>query len=236
MKYLSRYLIVFGLVSCGNDNLDVGDKTAKVGSALEDFAANWEGYAQAYSFIGDGTDVVRLSIDETGNGTVRFGDEALFTSATDLAEIYPPTYIDSSSPEWPLSTGNQARSGFAYAFSNGEVTDARLRLSFDSAQVMESWCTLQISSEAPCGMYDSSQTVKTDTDFTCSWVQGAGLLEDSCNRMAQCMFCECTTEACHSANGAVIKFDGALSDGGDKLTATLVIGEERVVVVMTRQP
>lgn len=31
-------------------------------------------------------------------------------------------------------------------------------------------------------------------------------------------------------------FDGSLTDGGDRLTGTLLLGDERINVVMTRQP
>lgn len=230
-------LAVLVFSGCGDDKLDVGDGTARVGAALEDYAATWDGYAEAHTFMGDGSDRIRLSIDESGNGVVRFGDEALFAPATDPVGLYPPTYAYEFPDAWPRSTGSEPRSGYEYAFTAAGVTNARLKLSFDSAQLMESWCQLEPPVDEPmCGT--TQGIVQTSpAGQPCLWAEDfTNFVELSCNRFTQCFYCACEGSDCHSTSGIEVMFDGSLTDGGDRLTGTLLLGDERINVVMTRQP
>src|SRR4051812_1872769 len=60
--------------ACSNDSgsVDVG---RNVGSQLADYAASWDGYAEAYVFD-DGSDHVRIPLDAAGQGTLVVGDQA----------------------------------------------------------------------------------------------------------------------------------------------------------------
>src|SRR4051812_34615530 len=62
----------------------------RIGERLEDYAAHWEGYAEANSFA-DGSDKVRITLDASGDGTLEIGDSAPMPPATDPSVGYPPS-------------------------------------------------------------------------------------------------------------------------------------------------
>ena len=68
--------------------VNIGNTTA-VGSQLSDYAATWDGYAEATTFS-DGSDHVRLTIDASGQGSLVVGDSAPLPAPTDPTVGYPP--------------------------------------------------------------------------------------------------------------------------------------------------
>lgn len=234
---------VLWLTACGEPNvLDVGDEKGQLGEALTDYAAGWDGYAQAFAFGGDETDRVRLTLDQNGEGTIRFGEEELFAPATDPDALHPPTYP----PEYaeivvfePTSDPD-ARSGFEYPIIGAQVEDARLRFEFNPRHFMESWCQLQADSLLPewtCGSGGWSSSL-VDGEFECAYHdEDANFYSVPCHRAAQCQACTCDEDTCHARTDDVIRFDGVLSDDGQTLTGTLLMwGDpgERITIVLTQ--
>src|SRR5690606_33165960 len=116
--------------------LDVGDEKAQLGQALTDYAAGWDGYAQAFVFAGDGADRVRLTIDQNGEGTIRFGEEELFGPATDPDGLYPLTYPYEYEEVFEPVSFPEARSGVEYPIVDAQVENARLRFEFNPRHFM----------------------------------------------------------------------------------------------------
>ena len=70
----------FSLACSGGGAVNIGN-TNVVGSQLSDYAATWDGYAEAYNFMPDGSDRVRLTIAANGQGTLEVGNAALLATA-----------------------------------------------------------------------------------------------------------------------------------------------------------
>jgi hypothetical protein len=225
------------LSACADQGaLDVGSETAPLGQALSDYAAHWDGYAEAFAFSGDGTDRVRLTLDETGAGVLRVGQETLFPPATDPTGFYPPTF---DSPDAPFSTEfftaslMGLRSGFEFAVSQASVSDRRLKFQVALGQIMDSWCMLQAPEPVPgfqCGGGGGFSAGST----TCFAPDGQTPVD--CNVASQCASCVCDAQSCRAASPDrnQVEVDAALDEAGDTLEGTLLTDQKRVTIRMTR--
>src|SRR5450432_936374 len=89
----------FSAACSGGGAVNIGN-TAVIGSQLSDYAASWDGYAEAYTFMPDGSDRVRLTIDANGQGTLEVGNAALLPPPTDPNVGYRPA-LSSIPRSWP---------------------------------------------------------------------------------------------------------------------------------------
>ena len=122
--------------SAVNEPVDIGD--SYTGEHLEDYAAEWEGYAEAYNFA-DGSDKVRLKLDASGNGTLEIGNSPALPIATDPNVGYPASYKSDSSFE----QFTYLFPGFAYAVDTATVESARIRFTLNPWQIARDWCEMQ---------------------------------------------------------------------------------------------
>src|SRR6478752_1246764 len=122
--------------SAVNEPVDIGD--CYTGEHLEDYAAEWEGYAEAYNFA-DGSDKVRLKLDASGNGTLEIGNSPALPIATDPNVGYPASYKSDSSFE----QFTYLFPGFAYAVDTATVESARIRFTLNPWQIARDWCEMQ---------------------------------------------------------------------------------------------
>jgi hypothetical protein len=235
MKNLRMLLPVLLSVACNSAvPLDVGDVGKSLGQSVEDYSARWDGYAEAMEFNGDGTDRVRLTLDSQGNGTMRFGEEALYGPATDPVGLYPPTF----------SGNGLYRSGHEYSVFGTKVEAARLRLSVEYHSLMESWCALQSANPAPnfyCGSaFSASISYEVNDAGECVAVGvPPQTFSVPCTLASQCQYCACDTLGCHvdtelESISRKAELDVALSSSGDVLTGTLLLGDDRVTVHLVR--
>lgn len=236
-KQLPLTFLCFGLaVACSDQGaLDVGDETGKVGQALSDYAASWDGYAEAFDFPGDGDDRVRLTLDEQGEGLLRVGAEELFPAASDPNGMYPPTFGGSNGAASPLGGSLQGlRSGFQYAVSGALVSGDRLKFQVALGQLMDSWCTLQ--SGEPVGDFRCGGSGGFSYGEELGCFSGDGATPLDCDVAQQCTACECDADSCRGADREPpVEVDAALTDGGDTLEGTLVTPDnQRVIIRMTR--
>jgi hypothetical protein len=119
-----------GAVNIGNTNV--------VGSQLSDYAASWDGYAEAYTFTPDGSDRVRLTIAANGQGTFEVGNAALLPSPTDPNVGYPPGKPD------PLTGPNSGLSGgVLYPLYAARVQESRIQAGLKPNDYYGAWCALQ---------------------------------------------------------------------------------------------
>jgi hypothetical protein len=241
MKHLTPSFAFLALtIACGDQGaLDVGDETGNTGQALTDYAARWDGYAEAYAFPGDGEDRVRLTLDENGAGVIRFGEEALFAAANDPEGPYPPTFGTSEDLTAPFESRRGLRSGFEFAVSGAAVSGERLQFKVSVGQIMDSWCALQTAEPAPgftCGGDGYGASFDEGGEAVCHVGDGTDRRVD-CDVAQQCQDCQCDGDSCRARNDEYdqLTVDAALTDGGDTLEGTLITpGNGRVTIRMQR--
>jgi hypothetical protein len=125
------------LACSGSGSVNIGN-TKVVGSQLSDYAATWDGYAEAYTFTPDNSDRVRLTIAANGQGTLQVGNSALLPVATDPNVGYPPgaedpSYINS------FSLGE----GVLYPVYGAQVQTNRIQVGIKPNDYYGVWCALQ---------------------------------------------------------------------------------------------
>lgn len=259
MKFqkLSIVVVLAAAWGCaGNDAVNIGDNTprAKTGELLSDYAASWDGYAEAFKFT-SGSDRVRIELDDEGHGTIVLGDGAPPAPATDPEGVYAPLGFGIPGDvtlSGPLAfVSDELAEGFAYTVQGAEVQEKRIRFGIDSKELYKSWCELQTpvhdTSGAPgapeygCLPYFESASSIGEQCYiqdypTGDWVEVACAKITFCgaNPVCSCTASGCTVAPLASADATSHVLDAALDDGGDALAGTFVVNE-RVTVRMERQ-
>lgn len=247
----SSLLIALSLMAAcaGADNVDIGEgrqtPPGLVGASLTDYAGDWVGYAEAYNWD-DGSDRVRVSLDGNGVGTLRVGD-APNLPRPDPAHAWPPGSDD------PRSMGHTASPlvpGFAYQVHAATVESQRIRFAVATGELYHEWCAKQTtvypwvpSSDPP--MYSCVTNWSWRGSFTeppvCTAFNGADPDGGSEPKVVDCglaqtcsVSCLCDANHCAAIELDDIRMDAALREGDDALEGTLVVGETRIIVRMTR--
>lgn len=249
------------LVACSSDKaVNIGNTTT-LGSQLSDYAASWDGYAEAAVFFPDQTDRVRLTIDGNGNGTLEIGGQPTLPPPTDPNVGYPPG--NSSNRE---NTG--WFEGFLYPTHAAAIAANRIQLGINLFDVYTAWCALQtpyLWNEIPLpdggtqGFYSCAPNWETgpntapaggpDAGPGCALTppDGGAILPTDCEKLTLCdpgdSVCDCTAASCTSrsaqsgpsANQYFTELDAALDNTGTSLTGTLVTGSTRYTVHLTKQ-
>jgi hypothetical protein len=152
-RLLSQALILCAagpLVACSGDKpVNIGN-TSVIGAQLSDYAATWDGYAEAYTFQPDGSDRVRLTIDASGNGTLQVGSAALLAPPTDPNVGFPPGVNYNG----PSSVNLGLNEGFLYPIYAAQVQANRIQLGVNGADLYAAWCALQ----TPIAYYQTTIT------------------------------------------------------------------------------
>ncbi|HEX3901897.1 MAG TPA: hypothetical protein VH853_03545 [Polyangia bacterium] len=250
------------LACSGGGAVNIGN-TEVVGSQLSDYAANWDGYAEAYTFSPDGSDRVRLTIDASGQGTFRMGNATtLLAPPTDPNVGYPPGISVDGVNADGAHTGT--REDFLYPIHAANVQEARIQLGIDPSDLYAAWCALQ----TPIPSYETttvdggaSDTGTVSTFYSSclpnvpSMSQGdnCALLEPDgsstpvdCGKLYLCnvaQTCACTASGCTippqpadaTAAQYPVEMDGALDTTGKMLTGTLTLNGQRITVHLTKQ-
>ena len=237
----------------GGGSVNIGNTQTR-GSQLSDYAATWDGYAQAYSYMPDGSDRVRLVIAADGQGTLRLGDAALLAPPTDPNVGFPPG-LNPGSPDLGYSMG--ILEGFMYPLHAARVQTDRIQLGVDPADLWVTWCALQ----TPVPMSDQTAADGGALSYGClpnlgfsEMANVCALTEPDgtsvpvdCGKLTLCrvvMACACTAAACNSAsvpdgtpvNQYQVEIDGALDATGSTLTGTLQLSSStRLTVILQKQ-
>jgi hypothetical protein len=151
------------LACSGGGAVNIGN-TEVAGSQLSDYAASWDGYAEAYTFTPDGSDRVRLTIDASGQGTFRVGN------ATTL--LPPPTDPNVGYPPGVGEAGNNfsPREDFIYPIHAANVQAARIQLGINPGDLYAAWCALQ----TPIPSYETTTVDDAGVSNTVSGASDAG--------------------------------------------------------------
>jgi len=250
-KLLFMTLFAGPLACSSNGQVNIGDTQ---GGQLSDYAATWDGYAEAYMFEPSGSDRVRLVLDETGAGTLRVGDSALLPPPTDGSVGYPPTPATAGPPS-PVSILQPMtlRDDYLYPTHAAQVQTDRIQVGIDPRDFYAAWCALQtpvpFDPSAPDGSYGCLPNVSSFStpDGTCGLDNPDGSTTTvDCGKLALCrlqMTCACTATACtsfsepagESAAQYPDELDAALDSSGQNLTGTLTVSGTRVTVHLQRQ-
>jgi hypothetical protein len=156
------------LACSGGGSVNIGN-TEVAGSQLSDYAANWDGYAEAYTFSPDGSDRVRLTIDASGQGTFQVGNATtLLSPPTDPNVGYPPGIsVDGVSPD---GSNNGTREDFLYPIHAANVQEARIQLGIDPSDLYAAWCALQ----TPIPSYETTTVDDAGVSNTVGGASDAG--------------------------------------------------------------
>ncbi|HVY39806.1 MAG TPA: hypothetical protein VHM31_17835 [Polyangia bacterium] len=251
-------------LGCSSGNVNIGD-TQSLGGKLSDYAADWDGYAEAdtfapsNSFVSSGSDHVHLVLDGQGNGTMQVGQGTL-PAPTNPDVAYPPG-IDTKG----FSINGTLVEGYAYPTHATRVEAGRLQFGVVAYDIFSGWCALQTpelsgsfgTSDAGIS-YGCTPTVPDavatgpsgapDGGAGCAFVgsDGAILRTIDCGKLFLCRdlrVCSCTESACTSISAPAglvpaqypIALDGALDSSGKSFTGTLNIDGTRVTVHLTRK-
>jgi hypothetical protein len=225
------------------------------GNQISDYAATWDGYAEAFTFE-DGSDRVRLTIHNDGQGTIEVGDSPLLPPPTDPNVGYPPTPWNWA-PTGGYPIGTQLKPGFRYPLYNARVQTARIRLAADYHDVYHDWCAMQTphlsSAVADPPIYQCvpdfgninwHQSADGKTCTMTATTSGDGATEQpipiDCVQAMVCLLpvpcscdsawlCQCDATSCWTPPPAndiyPIQIDGALESDGNKLTGTFATND-----------
>jgi len=141
---LSLLAVVAVVGGCSQGKASIGDEPdAQVKSGMDAFVGNWDGYMEAYTFS-DGSDRVRLTIQNGGKSTVRFGDQGIWPLPTSPTDTYPPTFPATAG----LPSGTAIPtiwSGYLFDLGSLQIDATRLKATALSTQLFDTWCKLQTS-------------------------------------------------------------------------------------------
>jgi hypothetical protein len=240
------------LSACTDTPVDIGEKDPALSkSDLAAYAASWDGYAELHEFE-DGTDRVRITLDEQGNGHVRFGNRELIAAATDPAGVYPPQ--NATSGTRAVANPSEPWSGFDYTIGNAHVEAERIRLGAAMAELFSSYCALQtpyldtINTSEPMYHCIPNTGGGSDEDGCFVYEHAAAPGEDwnsipkirvSCQQSGMCMMgmgCTCSATGCGvDTTNADVELDAALDDSQENLVGTMSLGGQRITVRLKRQ-
>lgn len=257
-SYLKTLFALFGCAAapaCSGGSVNIGNTNA-VGSRLSDYAASWDGYAEAAGFLPSGSDRVRLTLDQAGHGTLQVGDGPMVAPPTDPSVGYPPGI----SADDALGLVE----GFQYPVYAAQIQASRIQLGINPTDLFAQWCAIQTSYPWAAGdagttytcVQNYSATVTGSVDagnLACQYVtfDGSSVGPVDCGKETLCVLergrvCSCAATGCTNAqvvpgtpaNEYATELDVALDGPGRSLTGTLLVGQGppggRIAIHLTR--
>jgi hypothetical protein len=248
----------------GGGAVNIGN-TSVIGSRLSDYAATWDGYAQAYTFMPDGSDRVRLTVGADGQGTLRVGNAALLPAPTDPNVGYP----GAGQPDLLIGPNDGLSGGVIYPIYAAQVQEDRIQAGLKPNDYYGAWCALQTSYYILDGYVNSGDAGYVQ-NFVYSCVPGAGGVSSGDGADRQCFtqissadasssdqqvdcgkftlcnrnVCACTASSCASGpvvpagtlpSGYPVELDAALDGTGKTLTGTLALSTDLRVTVVLQK-
>ena len=138
-------LLLLGLltapVGCSSGApVNIGD-TQSLGAKLSDYAAEWDGYAEAYTFEPSSSDHIHMSLDAQGNGTIQVGNDPLLPAPTDPNVGFPPGM--EATKELVGVTVTTLSGGVLYPVHAAQVQADRIQLGLKPLDYYAAWCAIQ---------------------------------------------------------------------------------------------
>jgi hypothetical protein len=202
------------------------------GSELSDYAAAWDGYAEAWQFP-SGSDRVRVTLDANGQGTIEFGDQPLLPPPTDSDVGYPPgTGVDSNV--------SGVFEGVRYPIYDTRLEAHRIRLAANPNDLFKIWCQMQtpvLHDNGTYGCLPNWGGGQRDWGCFLEDPQTSQQVPVDCGKILLCSMyevCQCSAAGCDAIVDLRIQIDAVLEDGGNSLDGTLAIDGTRLTVRLTR--
>lgn len=229
MKRIQSFLILCGSLAlvggsgCSSDGVSVGDgTTAGVDkAALETYAANWDGYVEAYKFE-SGSDRLRIVLNEDGSGNLQVGDGSLLVPIT-TTDGFPDEMVQGQYFLWDQR---------AYPLVGARISGDRLRFLIQPTAPYAAWCAEQTpnpivdtdGSEAYSCLHSTS-ILQPDVSVNICYDQADQSKPVDCNWAHLCGSCTCTESDCSNEKLSYqnIEVDAVLSDDGTELEGTIAI-------------
>lgn len=239
-------LTLLSVLGCASSKThDIGDDVATLGLELSDYAAEWSGYAEAFTFIdsygAQSTDAIELNIDGNGQGYLRVGSAPPFPPVTDPNTFPQGDYSEEGDLDGNIDT-SVVVSGRDYPVYDATVETHRLKLWVAPADFYADWCALQTpfatgDPSMPFNCVPPAVVAYTENeDGTCSADDSETSF--SCGALVGCRsyhLCECSETVCGARHRPKVQLDAALDDDGNTLEGTLLFDNgERIVVRMTK--
>jgi hypothetical protein len=235
MSRIAAALALTSLAGCADKAVDIGDDTppAVLGASLSDYEGTWVGYAELAEWD-DGTDTVRLVLDDNGNGVIEVGEAELVLPEPDPEAGFPPDL-----PVHPMAGVMlpDILPGFSYPIEGAIVESNRLRLGTTNLELFREWCELMEPVPNPnSGTGYACLTNWAHTDGTTCTLEGSGAVVD-CGKAACLNVCNCDQDGCEIGGGENedIRMDAALESEGAELEGSLDTPVGRFQVRMTRE-
>jgi hypothetical protein len=215
--------------------VDIGDdKVESLGASLRDYAGEWEGYAEVHAWD-DGSDAIRLVLDEDGSGVLEVGHAApLPPPARD--QPYPPVQDRQNMDKWFDSYQFTLVSGFDYPVSGASVEGRRLRAVTATKELQREWCEMQTShlveGASPATYACQPWTGFAYADGHC--YVGMDATPIDCGKLACTRPCQCDADACGIDVSPDVQLDAALQADGDELRGSLLVGSTLINIQLTR--
>jgi hypothetical protein len=211
---------------CSDDPVAIGDGPNDIDkTSLASYAADWDGYVEAYTFR-SGSDRVRVSIDQSGEGFLQVGEGDALPLPTDPAIGWPPML----EPNELFS--RFLYDGVRYPLGSVRIESARIRFEIETHAAFATFCEMQtpVENSFNPGLYGCFETngYRETTDGGCIVDRPDGSEEPvDCAKVIICSYagCACDASSCTSAPGWTIPIDAALDDSGDELVGSIVLTE-----------
>ncbi|HVT07049.1 MAG TPA: hypothetical protein VHO67_06310 [Polyangia bacterium] len=136
-------------------NVNIGD-TQSLGGKLSDYAAQWDGYAEAYTFQPSNSDHIHLVLDAQGNGTLQVGNDPLLPAPTNPDVGYPP---GAPAEKASFATDSGLLGGVLYPVYAAQVEAGRIQFGLKPLDYYGAWCALQTPYHVLSGYHSNSGAV-----------------------------------------------------------------------------
>jgi hypothetical protein len=238
LSWVAAALALAGMASgCASKSVDIGDSdTSVLGASLSDYQGTWVGYVELAEWD-DGTQTVRLELDENGDGVLEFGEaDPLPPPAAD--EGYPLSDAPASVLGGPPSGVVSVVSGFSYPVSGAIVESERIRMGSSSRELYREWCELMtpVLQEVGTDVYSCLPNVGSSIDENGCYLGNDEQTPIDCGLFACQHVCECQESGC-SINTDVdnIRMDAELEAEGEELEGSFEVPQGRYSIRMTRE-
>jgi hypothetical protein len=217
-------------LGCASDPVNIGDGQQKVDkSELASYAATWDGYVEAHTFQ-SGSDRVRVTLDEAGEGWLQVGEGDPLPLPTDPNVAWPPTADGSGG--W---LGSTLQESVRYTLADVRIESERIRFAIATLSAFAPFCELQTPMEQEGTPVEygctADNTYVTLSDDTCQalLVPGGEWENVDCDWVQICIeACSCNASSCTIRSGHDVPLDAALDDTGDELVGTIILPNDGV--------
>src|SRR6185369_7691200 len=192
---------------------------------LSSYVGNWDGYVEGYAFP-TGSPRLRVTLDESGSGTVFIGDRQPLPLPTNPDVGYPETAF-----EGDPSLQRGLFEGILYPIQSAHTLDDQLHFFVDAHAAFSTWCTLQTPDPADGYLCVPvlKATYSTNGTFCSYEIPPSPPVQVDCNKLTLCVrwhVCVCDADACKATTGLSVSVNARFQTSIDKLEGTILLPQD----------